>query len=90
MQCIMKLTRTVCFCSPNIPREYMSKKGAVLVFSVSDHDTLVNDDFAGEVIVQLSLVEKLRMSETIDCKPVVMMALKRAQTQSHGPYKVGT
>ncbi|XP_069135091.1 protein unc-13 homolog D-like isoform X2 [Argopecten irradians] len=75
---------------PNIPQEYLNTKGAVILLSVMDHDHFGQDDYAGEVVLHLSGVERINMSETVDAKPVVMMAVKRSVTPTHGPYKVLT
>ncbi|OWF46560.1 protein unc-13 homolog D-like isoform X1 [Mizuhopecten yessoensis] len=73
---------------PNIPQEFLTTKGAVVLLSVLDHDHIGQDDFAGEVVLHLSGIERINMSETVDAKPVVMMAVKRSVTPTQGPYKV--
>lgn len=58
--------------------------------SVLDYDHVGLDDFAGEVVMHLSSVSKISMSETVDSRPVVMMAVKRPPLPHQGPYQVLT
>lgn len=74
--------------SPNVPREYLSVRGAVLLLSVLDHDKIGSDDFAGEVSIHLSSITPMEMSATVDSKPAVMLPVKRPTSQTEGPYKV--
>lgn len=73
---------------PNVPREYLSVRGAVLLLSVLDHDKIGSDDFAGEVSIHLSSITPMEMSATVDSKPAVMLPVKRPTSQTEGPYKV--
>ncbi|XP_062567283.1 uncharacterized protein LOC134229555 [Saccostrea cucullata] len=73
---------------PNVPREYMSVRGAVLLLSILDHDKIGSDDFAGEVAIHLSSISPMEMSTTVDSKPAIMLPIKRPTRQTQGPYKV--
>lgn len=76
------------FFSPNVPKEYLLVKGAVILLSVLDYDHVGSDDFAGEIVMHLSSVSKINMSETVDSRPVVMMPVKRPSLPQQGPYQV--
>lgn len=76
------------FYSLNIPKEYLSVPGAVMVLSVFDHDTIGSDDFAGEVIIGLSSIQRIDLHSTVNSMAVVMMPLKRPTFQ-YGPLQVG-
>lgn len=80
----------IVFCSPNIPRDYLNINGAVVLLSVFDYDKIGNDDFAGEVVIHLSSIPKITMSETVDSTSVVMMALQRPWARMQGPFQVIT
>lgn len=80
----------IVFCSPNIPRDYLNINGAVVLLSVFDYDKIGNDDFAGEVVIHLSSIPKITMSETVDSTSVVMMALHRPWARMQGPFQVIT
>ncbi|XP_061162989.1 protein unc-13 homolog D-like isoform X2 [Saccostrea echinata] len=73
---------------PNVPREYMSVRGAVLLLSILDHDKIGSDDFAGEVAIHLSSISPMEMSTTVDSKHAIMLPIKRPTRQTQGPYKV--
>ena len=76
------------FFSPNVPREYLSVRGAVLLLSILDHDKIGSDDFAGEIAIHLSSISPMEMSTTVDSKPAVMLPIKRPTSHTEGPYKV--
>ncbi|XP_022345409.2 protein unc-13 homolog D-like isoform X2 [Crassostrea virginica] len=73
---------------PNVPREYLSVRGAVLLLSILDHDKIGSDDFAGEIAIHLSSISPMEMSTTVDSKPAVMLPIKRPTSHTEGPYKV--
>ena len=74
--------------SPNVPKEYLTTRGAVLLLSVFDYDRLKWDDFAGEVAVHLSHLAPLSMDRSVDRMPVIMMPLKRPTADHQGPFSV--
>lgn len=74
--------------SPNVPRDYIDIQGAVVLLSVFDYDKIGNDDFAGEVLIRLSSIPKISMSQTVDSASVVMMALQRPSASLEGPFQV--
>ena len=74
--------------SPNVPKEYLTTRGAVLLLSVFDYDRLKWDDFAGEVAVHLSHLAPLSMDRSVDRMPVIMMPLKRPTADRQGPFSV--
>lgn len=74
--------------SPNVPKEYLTTRGAVLLLSVFDYDRLKWDDFAGEVAVHLSHLAPLSMDRSVDRMPVIMMPLKRPIADRQGPFSV--
>lgn len=84
------LNSFIIFCSPNIPQDYLNINGAVILLSVFDYDKIGNDDFAGEVVIHLSSIPKITMSETVDSTSVVMMALQRPSARMQGPFQVIT
>lgn len=84
------LNSIIIFCSPNIPRDYLNINGGVVLLSVFDYDKIGNDDFAGEVVIHLSSIPKITMSETVDSTSVVMMALHRPWARMQGPFQVIT
>ncbi|XP_076108920.1 protein unc-13 homolog D-like isoform X1 [Mytilus galloprovincialis] len=73
---------------PNVPRDYIDIQGAVVLLSVFDYDKIGNDDFAGEVLIRLSSIPKISMSQTVDSASVVMMALQRPSASLEGPFQV--
>ena len=78
-----------CSASPNVPKEYLMTRGAVLLLSVFDYDRLKWDDFAGEVAVHLANVSPLSsMDRSVDRMPVIMMPLKRPVHHRQGPFSV--
>lgn len=73
---------------PNIPKDYLHIQGAVVLLCVMDYDKIGHDDFAGEVVIHLSSIPKITMSETVDSTSVIMMALQRPSAKMQGPFKV--
>ncbi|XP_067650559.1 protein unc-13 homolog D-like [Haliotis asinina] len=76
------------FLFPNIPSKLLTENGACILFSILDHDYMVSDDFAGEVVVNMSVLQPIKGEEYLDTTPVVMMPLKRPQTGTDGPFQV--
>ncbi|XP_070205780.1 protein unc-13 homolog D-like [Littorina saxatilis] len=73
---------------PNVPKEYLSTKGAALLLSVYDYDRLKSDDFAGEIVIHLSAVPHISIDSSVDRIPVIMMPLKRPSKDAEGPFSV--
>lgn len=76
------------FSSPNIPKQYLSVQGTVILFSVMDHDKFTSDDFAGEIMLHLPSIKKIEMDYTVDSQPVVMLPLRHPIRHTDGPFQV--
>ncbi|KAK3103339.1 hypothetical protein FSP39_018605 [Pinctada imbricata] len=73
---------------PNVPKDYLSVRGAVLVLSVLDRDHIGSDDFAGEVILNLSSISAISMTETVESRPALVLPIKRPAAVHKGAYQV--
>ncbi|KAL5016347.1 hypothetical protein ScPMuIL_005936 [Solemya velum] len=73
---------------PNIPKQYLSVRGTVILCSVMDHDKFTSDDFAGEVMLPLPSITEIGMDYTVDSQPVVMLPLRHPVKPTHGPFQV--
>nr|KAG5690120.1 hypothetical protein BaRGS_003443 [Batillaria attramentaria] len=73
---------------PNVPKEYLTQKGTVLLLSVFDYDRLKSDDFAGEIVIPLMNMSEISMNKTVEDMPVIMMPLKRPTKNADGPFGV--
>ncbi|XP_064619351.1 protein unc-13 homolog D-like isoform X2 [Lineus longissimus] len=62
---------------PNVPKDFLKKKGSAIQFIIMDHDRLTKDDFAGECFVDLSSIKSMNGFQTVDGMPSVMVPLKR-------------
>lgn len=60
-----------------VSKDLLSLRGAVLVFTIMDHDAIGADDFAGEVVLHLSSVPVIDPRQNVDDTPVVMLPVKR-------------
>ncbi|KAK6192756.1 hypothetical protein SNE40_004176 [Patella caerulea] len=73
-----------------VPECYMHTIGAVIVFTVFDHDSFSPDDFAGEIAIHMPTIEKLEETESTDSLQAMMLPLKRPKQPNHGPFQVLT
>lgn len=68
--------------------ESRTAPGAVIIFSVWHHETLLPNVFLGEVVIPLSDLRELSTNQTFEDLPVIMMPLRRPKEPREGPYKV--
>ncbi|KAL3858511.1 hypothetical protein ACJMK2_013096 [Sinanodonta woodiana] len=76
------------FSFPNTPKERLKKEGTVILLTVLDRDQIGSDDFAGEIVLRLSSIPCIKMHETVDSTPVVMMPVKRPSHPHEGAFQV--
>ena len=63
-------------------------EGAVVVFTVWNHERVLPDDFLGEVIIQACDIQDMTTVRTIDDMQTVMLPLKHYPEPVQGPYQV--
>ena len=74
--------------SQGISHEMIEREGSVVIFSVWHYDSLMSNDFLGEVVLPLNIMRQMTGSQNIDDIPATMWHLRRPRLPRDGPFQV--
>ena len=77
----------VCF-SDEVATGAFDKKGPVAIFTVWNKETVIPDDFLGELVLYLADATEIRGKQTTDDIAAMILPLQRPVEPTDGPYQV--
>jgi BAI1-associated protein 3 len=74
--------------SPNLAEASFLAKGAVVIFTVWNYETMVPNDFLGELVIPMSHARQMNAKQTIDDTAAMILPLQRPKEPTDGPFRV--